>query len=254
MYRLPVSGTQVTIRPPVGEDELLLHEARGSAIAVALSLLGRVARPASGEHADWALLTVTDFECLVAALRLHVLGPALHCGFACPQPVCGERVELDIPIAAYLAPVRPVRPRDVMPVEGRPGWFRLGDAAFRLPTAGDQEATQDRQGGARLLAQSCIEPSGLHPPLRGRIERAMAAMAPEVSRPVAGHCPACGSAVQAGLHLPSLVVAELRRAAAWVIDDVHLLASAYGWTETIILALPGHRRQDYARRIRRLAA
>jgi hypothetical protein len=254
MYRLPVSGMQVAIRPPDGEDDLLLHEARGSSVAVALSLVGRVARLASGEEADWASLTVTDFEWLVVALRQLVLGPVLQCGFACPHPGCGERVQLDIPLAAYLAPVRPTRPRDVTSVEGRPGWFRLDEAAFRLPTAGDQAATLDRPGGARLLARDCIEPPGLNPKLRARIERAMAAMAPEVSRPVAGHCPACGASVQAGLHLPSLVVAEFRRAAAWVIDDVHLLASAYGWTETDILALPGHRRQDYARRIRRLAA
>jgi hypothetical protein len=251
MHRLPISGAEVAVRLPDGADELALYEAEGSSVSAALSLLARLAHPASGEAMDWGWLTVTDFEWLMALLRQRVVGPVLQCGFACPHSGCGERVELAIPIEAYLAPVRPSRPRGVAPIAGREGWFHLEDSAFRLPTAADQEAALYRPDGARLLAERCIEGE---PRMRSRIERAMAAMAPEVSRPIAGVCPACGAAVRAGLHLPTLVMAELRRAAGWVLDDVHLLASAYGWNEATILALPGPRRQDYARRIRRLAA
>ena len=82
----------------------------------------------------------------------------------------------------------------------------------------------------------------------------MAAMAPEISRPVVGRCPACGATVRAGLHLSSLVMAELRRAAEGLHEDVHVLASTYHWHEEAILALPRRRRQDYAMRARRLLA
>ena len=251
MHRLPVSGVNIAIRLPDGADELALHEAEGSSVAVALSLLARLVRPGSGEATDWGWLTITDFEWLVALLRRRTLGPVLQCGFACPHADCGERVELSLAIDAYLAPVRPSWPRGVEAIPGRDGWFRLSDASFRLPTVADQIVALHRRDGSRLLALRCIE---AEPALRGRVERAMAAMAPEVSRPIAGTCPACNTDVQAGLHLPTLVMAELRGAAYSVLNDVHQIASAYGWNETTILALPGSRRQDYVRRIRGLAA
>jgi hypothetical protein len=48
-----------------------------------------------------------------------------------------------------------------------------------------------------------------------------------------------------------VVVAELRRMAGAVHDDVDLIARAYHWTEATILALPQDRRRAYAERIRR---
>lgn len=82
----------------------------------------------------------------------------------------------------------------------------------------------------------------------------MAAMAPEVSRPVAGTCPDCAAAVQAPLHVARVVLGELRRAAGAVHDDVDLIARTYHWPEAEILALPQDRRRAYAERIRRAPA
>ena len=81
----------------------------------------------------------------------------------------------------------------------------------------------------------------------------MAAMAPEVSRPIAGRCPACGATVEAPLHVTRLVVGELTRESANLHDDVHLIARAYHWREAEILKLPRRRRQAYAERIRQAA-
>jgi hypothetical protein len=39
---------------------------------------------------------------------------------------------------------------------------------------------------------------------------------------------------------------ELRNQAAFLYEDVHLLAQCYHWTEADILALPRHRRAHYA--------
>jgi hypothetical protein len=78
----------------------------------------------------------------------------------------------------------------------------------------------------------------------------MAAMAPEVSRPLAGACPCCESAVEVPLHVARVVIGELRRAAGSVHDDIDLIARAYHWPEAAILALPQDRRRAYAERIR----
>jgi hypothetical protein len=252
MPRLPVSGREVRIRPQNGADDLLLLESDGNAVAAAVALLARVAEPADGGDSEWGALTVTDFELLVATLRVAVLGQHVACAFDCPRASCGQRGEVRFRLADYVAPVRLRAAAGVSECAGRPGWFRLGDAqaAFRLPTAADQQAVLGEAGAARLLAARCLDPPDMAAPLRARAERAMAAMAPEVSRPVSGTCPGCGALVRAGLHLPGLVIAELRRAAAGLHEEVHLLASAYHWQEAAILALPRARRLAYAERAR----
>jgi hypothetical protein len=255
MPRLPISGRDVVVHPPDGTDDLLILEMEGNVIARALMLLAHIAQPADGGGADWAALSVTDFEVLLATVREVALGPTVLCAFDCPSAGCGEHVEVSFRLADYVAAARPGRPRAVVAAD-RPTWFRLNDApaAFRLPTAGDQCAALGRADGARLLAQRCLDPPDMAGPLRARAGRAMAVMAPEVSRPVAGRCPACGASVRAGLHVPSLVMTELRRAAAGLHEEVHLIASAYHWDERAILALPRRRRQGYAERARQLLA
>ena len=112
----------------------------------------------------------------------------------------------------------------------------------------------ERANPARCLATRCLDASAQRAPLRGRVLRAMAAMAPEVSRPIAGACPDCGVAVEAPLHVTRVVIAELRRETATVYDDVDLIARAYHWPEADILALPQERRRRYAERLRRAPA
>jgi hypothetical protein len=255
MFRLPVSGWEVVVRPPNGTDDLVILETEGNAVASALTLLARVARRADADGADWPALCVTDFEVLLAILRQAVLGPAMTCAFDCPRPACRERVGVGFSLADYVAAARPRRPHDVIDSD-RPHWFRVRDAAvsFRLPTAADQSAVLGRSDAAQLLAERCLDPADMSGPPRARAERAMAVMAPEISRPVVGRCPACDATVRAGLHLPSLVMTELRRAAEGLHEDVHVLASAYHWQEEAILALPRRRRQDYAMRARRSLA
>jgi hypothetical protein len=252
MPRLPVSGQEVRIRPPDGTDDLLLLESDGNTVAVALGLLARMAEPEDGGGSDWAALAVTDFELLLAALRVMVLGEHVACAFDCPRAGCGARCEVRFRLAEYLAPVRPRAAIGVGECAERTGWFRLGDApaAFRLPTAADQQAVLGAADAARRLAARCLDPPDMAAPLRVRAERAMAAMAPEVSRPVSGQCPACEALVRAGLHLPSLVVTELRRAAVGLHEEVHLLAATYHWQEAAILALPRARRRAYAEHAR----
>ena len=247
MLRLPVSGLDVALRMPDGADDMLLHEASGAPVDTGLALLARLARGNDG-RADWSGLTVTDFEVLLLHVRTARLGERLALGFACPH--CRARVEIGFRIADYLHAVRPRTVPGVVPDDTRPGWFTLQGAGFRLPTAADQAEAARHADPACHLAAACLDKAARTRPMRGRVERAMAAMAPEVSRPIGGTCPDCAAAVLAPLHVTRLVFTELRRAAATVHDEVNLIARAYHWPEATILALPQGRRRAYAERIR----
>ena len=58
-------------------------------------------------------------------------------------------------------------------------------------------------------------------------------------------CPECGEATRAELDIASYLWTELDAWARDVLLDVHLLATAYGWSEPEILALSPTRRRYY---------
>jgi predicted RNA-binding Zn-ribbon protein involved in translation (DUF1610 family) len=234
---------EIALREPDGVDDMLLHETPG-AEAAGLGLLARV----GGGAVDWPGLVVTDFEFLLLALRVARFGPAMALGFACPA--CGAMAELGFRVGDLLASVAPRPAQGVTAYAGRPGWFRVGPASFRLPTVGDVVAAMRTGRPAAALAGLCLDETARGRAHRGLVERAMGVMAPVYSRVVAGACPACGAAVRAALSVAHVVVAEFRRAARFVVDEVDLIARAYHWPEPAILALPQARRRAYAERIR----
>jgi hypothetical protein len=79
----------------------------------------------------------------------------------------------------------------------------------------------------------------------------MEAMAPRVSRPLAGNCPECGEALTMALHVPRLVMDELANNATGIHEETDAIAATYHWDEASILAMPQRRRRAYAETIRR---
>jgi hypothetical protein len=246
MTTAPLSGLATPLRHPDGSDEMVLREAVGPPAARALALLSRVS-----DGVDWADVTVTEFEAALLALRAQVFGEVLNIGFSCGR--CDERVEVSFAVSDYLADIRPSRPADVTGAKDRPGWFVCQGALFRLPTVADQIAVAGRTDATRALAERCMDPPLPPARLRARVERAMAAMAPEVSRPLVGRCPACGAPASAQLYATHLVLAEFTRESAFLHEEVDLIARTYHWCESDILSLPRRRRQAYADRIRQAA-
>jgi hypothetical protein len=167
---------------------------------------------------------------------------------------CEELMELEFSIASLLQEARPSTARGVEAESDRPGWFHLSttgepEIRFRLPLVEDQMAVAGRPQAERLLARRCIDAVKLNARTIARVERAMEAMAPAVSRSLSGSCPKCGQPVEVPLHVPQLVVDELRVFSAGVHEEVDVIASAYHWQESAILALPQQRRRAYAEAI-----
>lgn len=262
MARLPVSGMEVRFRTPDGNDDLAMLEAGGNVVERALIALDRLAvveGRAGAETQDagpaWPELTVTDFEVALLRLRRFLFGDSMSCLFRCPVEGCGERMEPEFSISDLLEDVQPSLPKQVARADEAQGWFSLrsGDVRFRLPTVGDQVNVVDEPRGYEELASRCIEGKSLNARALAQVERAMAAMAPRVSRVMEGICPACGAALKMLLYVPELVMNELRFAAAGVHEEIHAIAAAYHWDEQSILAMPQVRRQAYVETIQQHA-
>jgi hypothetical protein len=258
--KLPVSGLEIEFRLPTGSDDLALIEAGGNQIEQALVALARLAfgkaarAGRSLKETDWRSLSVTDIECALLGLRRFLEGDSVTCLLRNRSHECGESMEMSFSVTALLDDVSPRMPRGVTRVAGKARKFELTASAspvrFHVPTVSDQLAVLGKPEGGALLLDICTGRAKLSKNEATRIERAMEALAPAVSREIDGVCPNCGKAVRAILQVPRLVMEELTQTASGVFSEIDLLASEYHWAEAAIVALPQRRRKEYAEKIR----
>jgi len=167
-----------------------------------------------------------------------------------PCPSCGELAEFAVDPEALPRSDEPVEP---VPVEAD-GFV----VSWRPPDSDDVAAAMsagDAVAAERLLLSRCVtaaagsdatvDGTALPAPVRAAVDRAMAEADPlgEVLIDVA--CPTCGAAFVADLDVGDFVWAEVRARAWRLLQDVHVLARAYGWTEAEVLALGDRRRAAY---------
>jgi hypothetical protein len=254
MPRTPITNLAVGWRDTTGHDDLVLAEGRAD-LATALRVVKRRAvMPQRGDGSRMRAdeLPVGDIDALIVTLRVERMGDRLIAEGSCGH--CSAMVDVDFGLAAYLAHRRPRRSRLAIP-DDEAGWWRLlrFDTTFRLPSAGEVIAAGDvvnhPGGGRSALLAACVRGDLSANAVRAA-ERAMTVLAPILRTTVSGACPECGAVVDLDVDARGLCLAELGFLAGSVLDEVHLLASAYHWRERDILDLPSTRRTAYAERIR----
>ena len=245
MALLPITGREIALRELSGGEDLLLLAAHRSVPQLVRDLLAALAdEPAAIDE-----LPVGDAEALLLSLRRLLLGDVVSADMLCPSAPCSTRIDISFQLDAYLQHHRPrplprgVTREDDWLVDERSG------AAFRAPTLGDQIAIAGTPRPAARLLERCTR-DGSPAPRPQRMEGVLRRAAPTLSNYVSGACPECGTDVEAYFDVEQFVVRELRSAARNLHDDIHLIASAYGWSEGAIVALPRSRRVAYAERIR----
>ncbi len=250
MYRLPVSGTKVFLRELTGAEDVLLAEAPESDTALALALISRLAQPVEESEVQWDALTLTDLDALLLMIRRRVLGETISGDFSCPAETCGARVDVAFKITDYLAYQNPRKPRGVEETD-EAGWFHLrgSPVSFRLPNSADQIEIGNRAEPVRDLIRRCVRPPESSGRLLQRVENAMEALAPSLTTNLHGVCSECGSAFEFRFDPQQFILRELRDQAAFVYEDVHLLAQHYQWSEVEIMSLPRTRRIRYVEMI-----
>lgn len=141
--------------------------------------------------------------------------------------------------------------------------FQEFEMSFRLPTAGDLAAIDGRADPAanrRQLLRACIHQarrdgeqiSNAELPAEAvaALSQRMAELDPQADLQFNLHCPQCAHEWIEPFDIGAFFWTELQAAAGRLLREVHELASAYGWSETDILALSPQRRQAYLELVR----
>jgi hypothetical protein len=248
---LPVSGMTLQVREATGADELLILEPAGTPVATMLALASRLATDAAGSAPAWEELPAADLGAIALTIRQAFLGDTIRTDAYCADPACSERMDIAFTVSSYLAHHRPRRYRGVSADDA--GWFTVAgtSASFRLPAIGDLLLAAAASDPESCLRERCVRPATVPAAVARRIARAMSALAPSLAGAMTACCPACGRTRLLQFDPVTYTLAELRDASAGLYEEVHLLASALGWTERDILALPRRRRATYAELIHR---
>lgn len=134
-------------------------------------------------------------------------------------------------------------------------------ATVRPPTGNDQREWRRHRYASRdeaavaIASRLVIEPhmSPIDSTAMGTIAAALAAADPLVSFTVSCTCPACGQPHETTVDLEMLALRRIAAQRQALLQDVHALARAYGWTEQETLAIPPERRAEYRELIERVA-
>jgi hypothetical protein len=207
---------------------------------------------ASGEAAErLATLTVGERDRLILGLRQQLLGDRFDCETLCPA--CDTHLELTLDSSQLLLP-RPLPTGAELPLDE--GQYL---ATCRLPNSADLAACNDQAHPADALLALCVhvvDRSGavidarqLPKPMRDRVDEHISALDPQAEILLDLRCPGCGHGWQAAFDPAAFLLQEIDAYARQVLDDVHQLARAYGWSERDILAMRPSRRRCYLDRV-----
>jgi hypothetical protein len=202
-----------------------------------------VASVASSDKRSAADLPLGARNRSLAQLHCDAFGGILRGYTGCRR--CGEQLEFEFDGHTVAAPSAAAQTSDLQLVP-------VGKWLFRLPTSRDLAIAAEESGEQaavqRLLA-SCD--SGSEPAANWTEEdldiigQRLSEADPFAEIMLHFECPACAASFDESLDLGDFVWAEIQPQAMRIFQEVHVLASAYGWSESEILALSPARRSAY---------
>ena len=210
-------------------------------------------------------LSIGKRDAALLTLRKRLFGERLESLATCPE--CSETLELsfsveDITVNAASSPELPNSPESPRSKEFHSVELDGLHIDFRPPTGRDlllltRIAPDDR--GNQLLRQcvsrvqsdeQAIELSELPSHTRSAISQAIADSDPQANIQLALSCIGCGHQWSPAFDIVGFLWAELNVWCQRLLAEIHVLAKAYGWSESGILALSRWRRQVYLSMVR----
>lgn len=161
----------------------------------------------------------------------------------CRQPTCAERFEFELPMAMLYEVVPNKETVQVLLNDGRP-------LSLRRPNGRDLHEWNSLKLQTRLAAidamlKSLVVEGQATPDDEPVLREALSDLDPLVAFTVSCACPVCRTTNEVRVDLEDIVLARLRRKQRVLLQEIHRLASHYGWTEAEVLAIPPHRRAYY---------
>ncbi|MEV5986939.1 hypothetical protein AB0L85_18265 [Streptomyces sp. NPDC052051] len=209
-------------------------------------LLHGTARP-DLDAAALPAVPLGEREADLFALRRALFGERMQVRLDCR--VCGADMEFELDAGEFARSL--ARPGQSVVRLTEDDW----EVTFRLPAAADlATAARSADPRATLLARclvSAVHDGAPYPadalpgPVQRRIAEAVETADPGAEVTLNINCPECDTATRADLDIASYLWSELDAWARDMLLDVHLLATAYGWSEPEILALSPLRRRYY---------
>jgi uncharacterized protein (UPF0212 family) len=206
-------------------------------------------------------LSIGQRDRLLLTLREELFGAQLVSVAVCPA--CGDRLELSFLVEEIRLPATEV-----------PGMIEVHQGGYlvqvRLPNSLDLAAMAQWQIATlpdlrRRLLERClmkvmreqgnqenreaIAVTEFPEDLVGEIATQLAAADPQADIQLDLGCPACEHQWQAAFDIGVFLWSEIHAWAGRLLQEVHGLASAYGWSEADILAMSAQRRQWYLERV-----
>jgi hypothetical protein len=221
------------------------------------TLLALVLPEPSTERLD--AISIATRDAWLLDLRCATFGPTLNARVVCPR--CHTQLALDIPRESIPLP-EPQAERLSGPVvrvsDGEPVIdVRSPDGAALTHAA----RCPDVESARASLIASCVtavSPEGeaidletLDEEALGRAGTAIAEAEPGVEVKLGVTCVSCAHVWEPVLDILLYLWRELSSTSVQVLDQVHELASAYGWSEEEILQLSSRRRHQYVERLTR---
>lgn len=210
---------------------------------------------------DLAALTIGRRNICLFALRERLFGPQIAARVRCPG--CGR-------YSQFAAPVRdlcPHRPDADIVAATAPKRFTLDVEGLSLecscPTSDDLASVADGERAAGLSTDQALVRRAILAARSGKADVPVASLPDSVISAVAdavqahdpqaqllidNDCPDCGRNWSAPFDAAAFLWTETANLAQRLLNDVHLLANAYGWPESSILAMSARRRQFYVER------
>jgi hypothetical protein len=238
----------MTISHALSADGLLaaLDEGEELSPAARALILLRLADPHAdpAAHAD---LPIVERDRRLLDLRIRTFGAAFVSAHDCTA--CGERMEFPLDTAALQNALADA----ALAIE-----VEAGGTRWRVRQASSVDLlavlrTADPSAWRTALLRRCVQTvdgEGGDASMQPSVQEALDRLHEAAELALSALCPVCESDQRVVLDIGSFLWTELRRQAALLIDDVHDLASAYGWSEQAILAMAPARRRAYLDRLR----
>lgn len=199
-------------------------------------------------------LPVGQRDGLALELREALFGSQLTSLAVCP--FCNERLELVLDVA-NIRVVSSGSPKEPLALEAE--GFEL---KFRLPDSQDLmliETVSSVDEARKTLLECCLFSASsngqpctvnkLPEQILVKVEAAMSEADPQADVQLDLFCPACQRNWLATFDIASFLWNEINVWAQRILNEVHLLAKAYCWSETDILAMTPTRRRFYLERV-----